>query len=61
MIKNVTNEHVQIKPVLNNHHGKHITPKFYVFKPYGAHQSYHKVTEKIYFEHWGNLVSRCLD
>lgn len=30
---------------------QHVTPKFYIFKPYAAHQSYHKGTEKIYFEH----------
>lgn len=28
-----------------------VTPKFYIFKPYGAHQSYHEATKKIYFEH----------
>lgn len=35
---------------------RHATPKSSVFRPYGAHQSDHKVTEKIYVEHRGNLT-----
>lgn len=48
---------------LNNRHGTHhVTPKFCVLQPYGAHQKYHKVTERFILNiEEISLGSRCPD